>query len=291
MKTIKKIMTMAAVGILLLSIGACTQKDAANAEESKGEVTFGLTSWTCTQPPTEIARILLENEGYEVEFVRAEQPLIWAGIQKKDLHFFMDAWLPYTEEAMWEEYKDKLIKVATSYEEAPLGWVVPTYVEEDSILDLKGKADKFDGKIIGISSGAAMTTISEEMVESYGLEGFEVQKSSEAAMMASAKAAMDKKEPIVFFGWRPHAMFTQFDLKFLDEPKNHFKSDNVYVISYKGIQEDYPEVYDIMSRWSIDVAELEAMMYRQEHEDITWRELAQEWIDSHPEQVKYILGK
>ena len=46
-----------------------------------------------------------------------------------------------------------------------------------------------------------------------------------------------------------------------------------------------------MSRWSIDVAELEEMMYRQEHEDITWRELAQEWIDSHPEQVEYILGK
>lgn len=291
MKTIKNIMTMAAVGILLLSLGACTQNNAENADESKGVVKFGLTSWTCTQPPTEIARILLENEGYEVEFVRAEQPLIWAGIQKKDLHFFMDAWLPYTEAAMWDEYKDKLVKISTSYEEAPLGWVVPTYVEEDSILDLKGKADEFDGKIIGISSGAAMTTISEEMVESYELEGFEVQKSSEAAMMASAKAAMDKKEPIVFFGWRPHAMFTQFDLKFLEEPKNHFKSDNVYVISYKGIQEDYPEVHDIMSRWGIDVAELEEMMYRQEHEDITWRELAQEWIDSHPEQVEYILGK
>jgi glycine betaine/proline transport system substrate-binding protein len=276
----------AAVGVAM----GCSDDGQAAEEASKGTIKIGVTSWTCTQPPSYISKQLLERKGYEVEFTHAEQPLIWTALKSHDLHFFMDAWLPYTEAERWKKFKDDLVKVSTSYEEAPLGWVVPGYVEEDSITDLRGKADKYDGKIIGISSGAAMTTISKEMVEGYGLDGFEVQESSEAAMMSVAKAAMANREPVVFFGWRPHSMFTQFDIKFLEEPKDYFKADKVYVLSYEGIEQDYPEVYDIMSRWRIEVSELEEMMYRHENKDVSWEKLAAEWIDNHPEEVERMLG-
>lgn len=294
MKSRKHIMWFTSAALFLAVVTgaflACGEDGNEPGQASKGTIKIGVTSWTCTQPPSYISKQLLERKGYEVEFTHAEQPLIWTGLKSHDLHFFMDAWLPYTEAERWKKFKSDLVKVATSYEEAPLGWVVPSYVEEDSVLDLKGKAEKYDGKIIGISSGAAMTTISKEMVKGYGLQGFEVQESSEAAMMSVAKAAMANREPVVFFGWRPHSMFTQFDIEFLEEPKNYFKADKVFVLSYEGIKEDYPEVYEIMSRWSIEVSELEEMMYRHEKEDVSWEELAAQWIEEHPEEVERILG-
>jgi glycine betaine/proline transport system substrate-binding protein len=294
MKSRKRILWIAGVVLVLVAAAGalmgCGDRQHASEQASRGTIKIGVTSWTCTQPPSYIMKQLLEQEGYEVEFTHAEQPLIWTGLKTRDLHFFMDAWLPYTEAERWKEFKDDLVKVSTSYEEAPLGWVVPAYVEEDSILELKGNAEKFDGKIIGISSGAAMTTISKEMIKGYGLEGFEVQESSEAAMMSVAKAAMANKEPVVFFGWRPHSMFTQFDIKFLEEPKNYFKADKVFVLSYEGIEKDHPKAHDVMSRWSINVADLEEMMYRHENEEVSWEELASEWIEENPEKVEAILG-
>lgn len=38
-----------------------------NEEESKGTITFGMSSWTSTKAPTEIAKIILEEAGFEIE--------------------------------------------------------------------------------------------------------------------------------------------------------------------------------------------------------------------------------
>ncbi|WP_240050978.1 glycine betaine ABC transporter substrate-binding protein [Metabacillus litoralis] len=100
----------------------------------------------------------------------------------------------------------------------------------------------------------------QKRLEDFGLEGYKYQSANEAAMFAEAKRAIIAKEPIIFLGWRPHSMFTQFDLKFLEGQDNYFKKDNVYVISYKGIEEEFPEAYEILSNRSIDVSDLEEML-------------------------------
>ncbi|WP_305886540.1 glycine betaine ABC transporter substrate-binding protein, partial [Pseudomonas sp. 2995-3] len=102
----------------------------------------------------------LEEVGYVVEITLLDQPIIFQGLQDEEIDFFMDAWLPYTEEALWEEYGDDLQKVAASYENVPLGWVVPAYVEEDSIADLAGQADRYDGEVVTIGEGAGIVEIS-----------------------------------------------------------------------------------------------------------------------------------
>lgn len=259
--------------------------------ETKGTIKFGLTSWSSTAAPTNIAKLLLQEAGYEVEFVTAQQPAIFSGLKNEDLDFFMDAWLPHTEAELWSEYENDLQKVSASYTDAPLGWVVPSYVEEDTIPQLKGNAEKFDGRIVGIGSGAGITKISQEMIDNYELTNYEVVTSSEQGMLAEAKRKMDENEPIVFMSWRPHSMFAQFDLKFLEDPQKNFKADNVYVISYNGVEEKHPEAYDILSRWSMEIADLEEMMLAHEQNDTPFSELAQEWVNNNPEKVDEILGR
>ncbi|MFZ4451120.1 glycine betaine ABC transporter substrate-binding protein [Salibacterium aidingense] len=290
----------------LLSLTACGEEDPASdgkeadngAEETEQEaenkdetITFGQTSWTSTEAPTQIAKQILEEAGYDVEIELLDQPVIWEGLQSEDIDFFMDAWLPYTEEQLWKEYESDLQKVATSYEEVPLGWVVPDYVEEESIEDIKENPEKFEGNIYTIGAGAGIVSISEEVMADYNLEeaGFELVPSSETAMISELQTKINDEEPVIITGWRPHSMFVKHDLKFLEEPKDNFQYDNVYVLSYNGIEEKHPEAYNILSDWSIEVSELEEMMYEYEENDVAFEESAADWIEEHRDQVDAML--
>lgn len=282
--------------VLMLITAGCSntnvETEVANAnEESKGTITFGMSNWTSTKAPTAIVKQILEEAGYKVEETKAEQPIIFLGLKNKEIDFFMDAWLPYTEEKLWAKYENDLQKVATSYENVPLGWVVPSFVEENTIEEIKGNADKFGGRVVGLSAGSGMTDTSKQMMEDFDLKGFEYQSANEAAMFAEAKRAIINEEPIIFLGWRPHSMFTQFDLKFLEGQEDYFKKDNVYVISYKGIEDAHPEAYKILSKWSIEVSDLEEMMYENEENGTSFEELATKWIEENREKVDEMLGK
>ncbi|MGP4071839.1 glycine betaine ABC transporter substrate-binding protein [Piscibacillus sp. B03] len=109
--------------------------------------------------------------------------------------------------------------------------------------------------------------------------------SSEAAMMSYMKEQIQAEEPFIITGWRPHSMFSKYDLKFLEDTEGHFNYDNVYVLSYEGIEEKYPEAYDILSQWSIEVDELEEMMQQYEDEDKPFEESAEEWIEENRDKV------
>ncbi|WP_269438627.1 glycine betaine ABC transporter substrate-binding protein [Halomonas sp. IOP_31] len=188
-------------------------------------ITFGMPAWTSTEAPTAIAEQILEEAGYSVEKKLLAQPAIFQGMQIEQIDFFMDAWLPYTEQALWSEYKGDLQKVATSYENVPLGWVVPAYVEAETIGDLAGKADKFGGQVVTIGAGAGIVDISEQVMadEDYDLDGYQLAYTSEAAMMGVLREKMPKKEPFIITGWRPHSMFSQYDLKFLEDTEGHYQ--------------------------------------------------------------------
>ncbi|UCZ54430.1 glycine betaine ABC transporter substrate-binding protein [Bacillus shivajii] len=287
MKHVKKLCIL--ISILTMASCGAPADEAGDADT----IVFGQTAWTSTEAPTQIAKQILEEVGYNVDIVLLDQPMIFQGMQNEEIDLFMDAWLPYTEEALWDEYQDDLQMVATSYENVPLGWVVPEYVEENTIDDLAGKADKFDGEIVTIAEGAGIVGLSRDVLEDedYDLEGFELVASSEAAMLSTLDRRMQQEEPVIITGWRPHAMFSRYDLKFLEDTQGHFQYDNVYVLSYEGLEEKFPEVYDIMSQWSIEVEDLEEMMYEFEHNDVPFEESAAQWIEENRDQVDAMLGQ
>ena len=294
MKRVIIMMAMAAV-LILAACGSDNgeSEEGTNTEEEKGEIVFGQTSWTSTEAPTQIAKQILEEAGYDVKVTLLDQPVIWEGMVSEEVDFFMDAWLPYTEEALWNDYKDELQKVATSYENVPLGWAVPEYVEEESIADLEGKGEKFDGEVVTIGEGAGIVELSKKVFADpeYNLDGFELTPSSEAAMLQVMENKLAEEEPFIITGWRPHSMFSRNDLKFLEDTQEHFKYDNVYVLSYKGIEEKYPEAYDILSQWSIEVDDLEDMMAEYEKNDVPFEESAANWIEENRDTVDEWLGK
>lgn len=255
----------------------------------KGTITFGVTPWTSTIPPTHVAKLILEDMGYNVELQEGDAGIVFTALSRGDIDVFMDAWLPDMHRNYLERYEDTLVDTAISYPDGELGWVIPDYVDIDSFEELKGNEDLFGGKIYGIEEGAGMTITSREMIEAYGLD-LEYVASSETGMLTQAKRMIDREEPVIFLGWRPHPMFVNWDLKVLEDPEKFFERSEVHVITNTNLQEEAPEVFEVLSNWNIDVGDIEKMIIEIENGKQP-EEVAREWIEQNQEHVEQMKNK
>ena len=87
-----------------------------------------------------------------------------------------------------------------------------------TFADIAKFADKFDDKIYGIEPGNDGNRLIQDMIDknAFGLKGFEVVESSEAGMLSQVKRKVRRDNWIVFLGWEPHPMNSNFDLAYLE---------------------------------------------------------------------------
>ncbi|MFV9509922.1 glycine betaine ABC transporter substrate-binding protein [Tepidibacillus sp. LV47] len=291
----KKYMKQILILFLLFTvlIGGCQTSKNVNRDDNGKDsktITFGVTPWTSTIPPTYVAKAIIEDMGYKVKLQNADAGVVYAGLAKGDINVFMDAWLPDMHRNYMEKYGDKIDDVAISYKEGELGWVVPSYVKDiNSIEDLMGKEKLFENKLFGIEEGAGMTMTSREMIKGYGLD-LEYVASSESGMLAQVKKYISQKKPILFLGWRPHSMFAKWDLKVLKDPKEYFKTSEVHVLTNKGLDKQAPDVYQFLKNWNISVEDIEKMILEIENgKDAS--EVAMKWIEENKDKVNKMIGK
>lgn len=260
------------------------------SDNQDATITFGVTPWSSTIPPTEIARKILEDMGYTVKEISADAGGVYAGLSTGNIDVFMDAWLPDMHKNYIDKFGANIEDVAVSYPDGELGWVVPSYVEDvSSIEDIKGNESKFGGKIYGIEEGAGMTMTSKEIINAYGLD-LQYVASSEGGMLAQASKLIKNKEPVIFLGWRPHPMFVNHDLKVLEDSKGYFKTSEVHVLANKGLKDKAPEAYAFLSKWNIDVKDIEEMIVKIDGGESP-ENVVDEWINQNKDKVNAMMGK
>src|SRR5690606_16363669 len=121
-------------------------------------------------------------------------------------------------------FSDDLEDLGTYYAEASGMIAVPSYVDIDSIADLKGQADRFDGKIYTIEPGSGAATFAEEtLLPFYGLdEEYELVTSSTPAMLTVLQEAIDNGDDIAVTLWRPFWVNDVFDIKELEDTEDAY---------------------------------------------------------------------
>jgi glycine betaine/proline transport system substrate-binding protein len=254
------------------------------------EITIGWIPWEEDIAITNLWHVILEENGFEVTQQQADVAPVFDGVATGEMDLFMDAWLPNTHADYWEQYSEDVEDLGAWLAEAPLTWVVPSYVDEiDSIADLQGKADMFGGTIVGIEPGSGLARISEEeVIPAYGLEGeFEQVTSSTAGMLAELEAAIAAEEPIVVTLWEPHPAYGRFDLKNLEDPENALGDpDEIRTIARTGFSEDFPEVAQALQNMEFDagtLAELEVIVLEEADDELTG---AREWLEANLDYVR-----
>ncbi|NGP43909.1 glycine/betaine ABC transporter [Bacillaceae bacterium SIJ1] len=146
-------------------------------------------------------------------------------------------------------------------------------------------AEELDYTITGIDPGAGVMASTQTAIEEYGLEDFEIQSSSGAAMTKALETAIENEEPIVVTAWQPHWKFTKFDIKYLEDPKGVFGEDEtIHTMVRKGLEEDMPNAYTLLDQFNWTLDDMGEVMLAVE-EGTPVEEAARTWVDENEELV------
>lgn len=231
-------------------------------------IRIGWTAWADAEAVTNLAKLILEQRlAQKVELVMTDVALQYAGLQRGQIDLMLMAWLPGTHKGYWEQVKGDVEDLGPLYTGAKLGWAVPDDVpvsELRSIEDLKKPQvrDKLAGRIQGIDAGSGLMKLSEAALKTYGLD-YRLQTASDAAMVSALDRAIQRKQWIVVTTWSPHWMFSQYKLRYLEDPKQSLGgSESIHALARKGFSADFPKAAAFVRNMKMPLPDLETMMLK-----------------------------
>ncbi|MFF5484297.1 ABC transporter permease/substrate binding protein [Streptomyces virginiae] len=275
----------------LNTFGGSTAEDgpAGAANIGKGRtLSVGYIPWDEGIASTFLWKELLERRGYEVDARQLEAGALYTGLAGGQLDFQTDSWLPVTHAQYWEKYGDKLEDLGSWYGPTSLELSVPSYMKDvRSLADLKGKADRFKGRIIGIEPSAGeMSILKDKVLKEYGLDGeYKVVDGSTPGMLAELKRAYEKKEPVAVVLWSPHWAYSSYELTKLEDPKGAWgKGDGIHTLARKGFAEDEPKVAEWLKSFKLTEEQLTGLEAKiQETGKGKEQQAVRAWLQDHPE--------
>ena len=234
--------------------------------ETKSTLSIGyVDGWSDSVATTHVAaEVIKQKLGYDVKLMPVATGIMWQGVATGKLDLMLSAWLPVTHGEYWTKNKDKVVDYGPNFKDAKIGLIVPEYVKAQSVADLK----------------------TDQAIKDYDLDGYKLQASSGAAMIAELTRAEEKHESIAVTGWVPHWMFAKWKLRFLEDPKGVYgAAETVNSIGSKGLEKKAPEVVAFLKKFSWNSKDEigEVMLAIQ---DGTKPEVAaKDWVAKHPERV------
>lgn len=264
----QKLFSLLVAAVFTIGLISCDgNKKDGESDAAEKSVNILYPNWAEGIAFTHLAKVALEDKGFEVELSNLEPGLIYGELSKENAKgdVCLDAWLPNTHKDYWADYGDNLVKLGEAYSDGTTGLVVPSYVTINSIEELNANKDKFGGEIIGIGSGAGIHANTIKAIEGYELD-FEQITSSGPTMVASLEKAIKNKEWIAITGWKPHYMWAKNELKYLEDPKGIYPKDVCAIISRMGFEEDQPEAATFFKNFNLDEEKLYDLMGKIEND-------------------------
>lgn len=251
----RRMLLAGTAGALALTLAACGGGSSAGG--SSDTITLGyIPSWTDGLSTACLLDHQLTEMGYTVKHQHIDDAaVLYAGLAGGDIDVYPSAWSERTHESYMTKYGDRIEDISSYYAGASLHLSVPEYMDIDSIEDLAGQGDRFDGKIIGIEPGAGLTAATEnEVMPAYGLDGeYRLITSSTPAMLAELQKATDRGDDIVVTLWSPFWANAKFPVKALKDPQGAFgEAEALHFLGRDGFAEAYPDAAAYISGIQLD---------------------------------------
>ena len=272
----------------------------AQEAESCGTVRFSDVGWTDITATTAATSVVLEALGYETDVKLLSVPVTYTSLANNDIDVFLGNWMP-TMEGDIAKYRDEgsvetlarnltgaKYTLATNAAGAALGIT--------SFEDIAANAEALDGKIYGIEPGNDGNRLILDMIENdqFGLKDFEVVESSEQGMLAQVKRASTRDEPVVFLGWEPHPMNSNYELTYLEGGDDVFGPNlggaEVFTNVRAGYADECPNVGKLLGNLEFSLEMENEIMGAILDEGQDPREAATAWLKDNPETWKSWLA-
>lgn len=278
-----KLLKIGIAFICLIVLTACGSEKEDTKNTEKGEINLAYVEWDTEVASTYVVGQVLEDLGYKVTLTPLDNGIMWEALANGEVDGMVSAWLPQTHAPQVEKYNNKIENLGENLTGAKIGLVVPSYMDVDSIEDLTNQANQ---TITGIEPGANMMATTENAYKEYkNLEGWNVLTSSAGAMTAALSQAISNNEEIIITGWSPHWIFNAYDLKYLDDPKGLYGTEEyIGTFARNGLKEDAPEAYSVLDRFNWSAKDIESVMF-DIMEGMSATDAAKKWIANNQEKV------
>jgi glycine betaine/proline transport system substrate-binding protein len=311
---------------------------------AKDKVVIGEQSWTGAVAIQNIMKTVIEKylDG-EVSFLLVAEQAMYPALDKGDgsIDVVPDLWSQHTT-AMLNEYvlpgsKESIRLNKTPYQGSE-GIFVPGYVQDQynirKLADLAkpevakifdtdgdGKGEYWAGAV-----GWEATNHSMVRAKSYGFDKhFTASSVEQPVFLAQLAAAYQRKEPIVFYYWKPEWIFASYDLRMLEEPpfdgwsSDDKKSDplykadgcykfyqpgnnpdwlekssitcaqpptDVYVARSKALDERAPKIGKFLEQITLTPETVNEWIHAIDQEKKDPLEVAKKWVEEHKDIVE-----
>ena len=302
--------------VLALGAGACGGEEETDTAQQGGgaggqgvELTAAEFTWSAATITTSILKqIAEENPELGVSELKTKQldpAPAWAGAKRGDIDILAEVARP-NQDPLAKKAQPEVEMISATYEDASQGWFVPSYVVAPggpaeglkSVDQLDEYEEVFDGQLIDADPGWVTTEQNKARLEGYEI-GFKQVTSGEAAQLAQLKRAIQRKEPIVTYQYRPHWVFAQYDLTQLEEP-NPYKEGcfeeggdgacamppySAWTAARKEVAEKAPKFHAMLQQFEIPLEDMEAMLAKVDLENQDAEAVAKEWVDANQQDI------
>jgi glycine betaine/proline transport system substrate-binding protein len=221
--------------------------------------------WTDITATTALTSAILEQMGYQGDISQLAVPVTYASMKNKDIDVFLGNWMPSMENDIKAYREDGSVETLGANLEGAKYTLAVTQGAYDAGLkdfaDIAKFKDKLGGKIYGIEPGNDGNRLVLDVIKDpkFGLDGFELVESSEAGMLAQVAKSSVAGEDVVFLGWAPHPMNSNFKISYLTGGDDYFGPNfggaTVYTNVRQGYVAECPNVGKLVSnlKFSMDM--------------------------------------
>ncbi len=286
-----KLVTATAVAALSVATAAFSADP-----ESCSTVHLSDIGWTDVTSTTATASLLLKKLGYETDIKVLSLPVTYTSMKNKDIDVFLGNWMqsqkadiqPYLDDKSVESYGPNLVgakyTLATNAKGAELGI--------KDFKDIAAHKSDLDGKIYGIEPGNDGNRHVIDMIDknTFGMKEMELVESSEQGMLAQVARAEKDGKPIVFLGWEPHPMNTNFKMTYLsggdDTFGPNFGGAEVYTNVRAGYLGECPNVGTLVKNLKFSLKMENEIMNKILNDGEEPEKAAGEWLKANPSTVE-----
>ncbi len=279
----------------LVATSALASAAAAQEAPSCSTVRLSDVGWTDITATTAVASTVLKALGYEADVKILSVPVTFASLKNNDIDAFLGNWMP-GQASQVKGYLDEgsIERINTNLEGAKYTLAVPKYLYDAGLkdfADLPKFQDELGGKIYGIEPGNDGNGHIIKMIETndFGTKDFELVASSEQGMLSQVARATRSEKPVVFLGWAPHPMNSNFQIEYLSGGDKYFGPNfggaTVHTVTRKGYAAECPNVGALLKNMVFDVESENVMMGDILDKKQEPAAAATTWLKSHPEKI------
>lgn len=304
-------MTVAAAGLAATVALAALPANAASVPESKDTIKIMLANWSSINLNAEIAGLILQNLGYNVEYQPMDDSARYPAFEAGDATFALETWAT-TQKANLEASvaTGKVLDLGETGMNAKEEWWYPIYMKEKcpGLPDYKALQNPKCGEAFSTPETAPKGRYLSgpvdwgggdvERVEALNLPFEVVNAGTDASMFAELQAAYERKAPIMLWVYAPHWAPSKFEGEWVqfptyedacyNDPKwgvNPAKTHDcgkptgwIKKMGWAAGEKKWPCAYSVVRNFKIDNATIGKLVAEIDLENKSTTDVAKAWL-------------